>query len=71
MAKANQLVHESVHQNQLSNPISTHDLRSTQGVDLTKFDTILSILHGTYDKILLNEIEKWFIINIFYKLSDK
>ena len=71
MAKANQLVHESVHQNQLSNPISTHDLRSTQGVDLTNFDTILSIPHGTYDKILLNKIEKWFIINIFYKLSDK
>ena len=71
MAKANQLVHESVHQNPLSNLISTHNLRSTQGVDLTKFDTFLSILHGTHDKILLNEIEKWFIINIFYKLSDK
>ena len=67
MAKANQLVH----QNQMSNSISPHDLRSTQGVDLTNFDTILSIPHGTYDKILLNKIEKWFIINIFYKLSDK
>ena len=66
MAKANQLVHES-----MSNPIFTHDLRSTQAVDLTNFDTILSIIHGTYDKILLNEIAKWFIINIFYKLSYK
>ena len=44
MAKANQLVHESVHQNQLSNPISTHNLRITQGVDLTNFDTILTML---------------------------
>ena len=46
----------------------SHDLRSTQGVDLTNFDTILSILKVTYDKILLNKIEKWFIINIFHKV---
>ena len=71
MAKVNQLVHESVYQNQLSNPKSTQNLRSTQGVDLTNFDTISSILLGTYDKILLYEIGKWFIINIFYNMSDK
>ena len=47
MAKANQLLHESVHQNQLPNPMSTHDLRSTQGVDLTNFDTVLSMVQGT------------------------
>ena len=58
MAKVNQLVHESVHQNPLSNLISTHDLRSTQGISLTNFDTISSMLQGTYDKIILNEIGK-------------
>ena len=42
-----------------------------KGLNLSNFDTILSTLQGTYDKILLNEIEKWFIINIFHKLSDK
>ena len=70
MAKVNQLVHESVHQNPLSNLISTHNLRSTQGVDLTNFDTVLSILKSTYDKIMLYEIGKWFIINIFHNVSD-
>ena len=58
MAKVNQLVHESVHQNPLSNLISTHNLRSTQGINLTNFDTISSMLQGTYDKIMLNEIGK-------------
>ena len=58
MAKLNQLVHDSVHQNPLSNLISTHNLRSTQGINLTNFDTISSMLQGTYDKIILNEIGK-------------
>ena len=71
MVLVNQLVHESMHQNQLLNPISTHHLRSTQGVKLSNFDTILSILQGIYDKIFLCEIGKWFIINIFHKVSDK
>ena len=71
MAKLIQLVHETVHQNPLSNLMSTHDLRSTKGINLTNFDTISSTLQGTQDKILLNEIEMWFIINIFHKLSDK
>ena len=71
IAKANNLVHESVHQNQLSNLMSTHDLRSTQGVNLTYFDTISSILQGTYNKIILYEIGKWFIINIFHKVRDE
>ena len=70
MAKVNQLVHESVHQNPLSHLISTHYLRSTQGLDLTNFDTVLSILKSTYDKIMLYEIGKWFIIKIFHNLSD-
>ena len=51
--------------------MSIHDLRSTQGVNLTNFDTILSMLQGTYDKIILYEIGKWFIINIFHNVSDK
>ena len=58
MVKVNQLGHESVHQNPLSNLISTHNLRSTQGINLTNFDTISSMLQGTYDKIMLNEIGK-------------
>ena len=71
MAKVNQLVHESVHQNPLSHLISTHYLRSTQGLDLTNFDTVLSILKSTYDKIMISEIGNWFIINIFHIASDK
>ena len=71
MAKVIQLVHESVHQNPLSNLMSTHDLRSTQGVSLTNFDSILIMLQGTYDKIMLYEIIKWFIINTFHIVSDK
>ena len=58
MVKVHQLGHESVHQNPLSNLISTHNLRSTQGINLTNFDTISSMLQGTYDKIMLNEIGK-------------
>ena len=38
---------------------------------MLNFDTILSTLLGTYDKIMLYEIGKWFIINIFDNISDK
>ena len=71
MAIVNQLVHESMHQNQLLNPKSTHHLRSTQGVNLTNFDTISSILQNTYNKIFLYKIGKWLIINIFHNVSDE
>ena len=71
MVKANQLVHGSVHLNQLSNLISIHDLRSTQGINLTNFDSVLSMVQGIYDKIMLYEIGKWFIINIFDNVSNK
>ena len=60
-----------MHQNPLSNLISTHNLRGTQGVDLTNFDTVLSILKSTYDKIMISEIGNWFIINIFHNPRNK
>ena len=39
-------------------------------MNLTNFDTV-SMLQGTYDKIMLYEIEKCFIINIFHNLRDE
>ena len=71
MAKVIQLVHESVHQNPLSNLMSTHDLRSTQGVSLTNFDSILSMLQGTvhmtkscYMKLEIGSLSTFFILQV-------